>query len=133
MRKIFKHFIVNTFVLYLVSTSVEGIHFEGGLYTLLLAGVGLTVASFVVKPVINLFLLPINLVTFNLFKWISSAIALYLVTLVVQGFQISRFIFAGFPNKWFSIPSLDVGGALAFVAFSLLISLMSSLIYWLVK
>ena len=133
MKRIFKHFVINTFVLYLVSTSVEGLHFENGITTLIMAGVGLTVASYVAKPIINLLLLPINLVTFNLFKWLSSAIALYLVTLVVQGFKISSFIYAGFANKWFSIPSLSVSGVFAYVAFSFLISILSSFIYWLMK
>ncbi len=133
MKRIFKHFVINTFVLYLVSNAVEGLHFENGVSTLLMAGVGLTVASYVARPVINLLLLPINLVTFNLFKWLSSAIALYLVTLVVQGFKISTFIYAGFSNKWFSLPSLNVSGVLAYIAFSFLISILSSFIYWLMK
>ena len=133
MKRIFKHFIINTLVLYLVSKSVEGLHFESGFITIIMAGIGLTVAGYVAKPVINLLLLPINLVTFNLFRWLSSAIALYLVTLVVQGFNISNFVYGGFSSKWFSIPSMDLGGVLAYVAFSFLISIISSLIYWLMK
>lgn len=133
MKRIFKHFVINTFVLYLVSLFVEGLHFENGISTVIMAGIGLTIAGYVAKPVINLLLLPINLVTFNLFRWISSAIALYLVTLVVRGFKISNFVYGGFSNQWFSIPSLDVGGALAIIAFSFLISILSSFIYWLMK
>lgn len=131
MKKIIRHYVINTFLLYAVSQLASGLQFERGFETIVLAGVGLTVASLLVKPIINLLLLPINLITFNLFKWVSSAIALYLVTLVVPGFKITEFAFPGLTSSWLDLPALTVGGFMAYVAFSFIFSLFASFIYWL--
>jgi uncharacterized membrane protein YvlD (DUF360 family) len=133
MKKIFRHFAIDTLTLYTVSLFTTGLVFEKGLTTILLAGAGLTVASLLARPVINLLLLPINLITFNLFKWVSSAIALYLVTLVVPGFKIIHFYFAGMTSSLFSIPPFSLGGILSYAAFAFIISFITSSIYWIVK
>lgn len=124
---------VDTFTLFAISRIASGLVFEKGLETLVLAGVGLTLASLLAKPVINLLLLPINLVTFNLFKWISSAIALYLVTLLVPGFKIIGFSFSGLTSNLINIPAIELSGALAIIAFSFMLSLITSFIYWIIS
>ncbi len=133
MKGILRHYIIDTFCLYIISTFVSGIIFENGIPSLLLAGVGLTVATLLIKPIINVLLIPLNLITFGLFKWVSSAIALFLVTLVVPGFKIVGFAFTGFSSKWFDIPSINIHGLLAFVLFSFLFSFIASFFHWLTK
>ena len=128
MKKILRFFVVDTLSLYIIANSTTGIILQNGLFTLLLAGLGLSLASVVVRPIINILLLPINLITFNLFKWASSAIALYIVTLVVPGFY-----FAGFSGKWFDIPTIALSGFLAFVAISFILSFLSAIISLLIK
>jgi putative membrane protein len=130
MRKILKHFIINTTSLYLISQSVAGIVFAGGIQTLFLTGAVLTAATLVVKPIINVLLIPINLLTYGLFRWVAYAITLYLVTVVVPEFKILFFNFSGFDSYWFSIPAIDLTGLLAFLAFSFLLAVFSSIVYW---
>jgi len=132
MKRIFKHYIIATLSLYFVSSLASGIIFDKGIESLLLAGAGLTVAYLLVKPIINLLLLPINLVTFGLFRWVSSALALYLVILVVPGFKIIGFSFAGYITKWISLPNFTFHGILAIIAFSFLLSLFTSFLTWLI-
>jgi putative membrane protein len=133
MKTIIRHYAIDTFTLYLVSTIASGIIFQNGLQTLFLAGVGLMIASLLIKPIINVLLLPINLVTFGVFKWLSSAIALYLVTMVIPGLKIERFYYPGLVTAWIDIPQITFEGLMAFVAFSLLISFITSFFHWLVK
>lgn len=133
MRRILKHYLSDTFALYLASQIASGMVFDKGYETLLLAGIALTIASLLAKPIINLLLLPLNLITFGLFKWVSSAVALYLVTLVVPGFRIIQFSFSGITTKFFDIPSIDLNGILAYIAFSFLLSLIISAFYWILK
>lgn len=133
MKRILRHFTIDTVSLYLASSVASGLIFEKGIETILMAGLGLTVASLIAKPIINVLMLPINLISFGLFRWVSSAIALYLVTLVVNGFQIVKFHFGGFSSVWFDIPTFTFEGIVAIVSFSLLLSLIASFIYWLVK
>lgn len=131
--KILKYFVIDTVTLYIVSLNIRGMSFDGGVKTLLLAGVVLAIAQFLIKPLINLLLLPINLLTFGLFKWVSYAVTLYLVTLLVSGFKITEFYFSGLSSYWFSLPVISLSGIFAFVAFSFLISTVSSIISWIMK
>jgi putative membrane protein len=133
MKTILKHFIINTASLYLVSLVVSGIIFAEGTYSVLLAGIVLTLTTMIIKPIINILLLPINLVTFGLFRWVGFAITLYLVTLIVPGFKLLDFVFKGFSTYWFSIPAVSLSGILAFIAFSFIISLIASIGYWIFK
>ena len=133
MRTIIKHFLIDTIALYLISQAVGGIVFAEGLYTVALAGFVLMLATMVVRPIINVLLLPINLITFGLFKWVTYAITLYIVTLVVPGFHLGQFMFSGFTSYWFSIPAITLSGILAFIAFSFTISMVSSMFNWIFK
>jgi len=107
VKTILKHFIINTVSLYLVSLVISGIVFAEGTYSVLLAGIVLTLTTIVIKPIINILLLPINLVTFGLFRWLGFAITLYLVTLIVPGFKLLDFAFKGISSYWFTIPPLS--------------------------
>ena len=133
MKTIFKHFVIDVISLYLVSLYVNGLVFEKGITTILMAGAVLAITTMLVRPVINLLLLPINLITFGFFKWIGHAVSLYIVTLAVPGFKILDFAFSGISTFWFVIPTVSLSGTLAFIAFSFLISITSSLIYWVFK
>ena len=133
MKKLIKYFVIDTVSLYLISQSVSGMVFEDGIRSLLLAGLVLMLTSFLVKPIINVLLLPINLLTFGLFRWISSAITIFLVTLVVPGFKIYNFYFSGFSSQWFDIPSVSLINPFSYVAFSFLLTFVTSIIYWLTK
>lgn len=133
MKSILKIYITSTLSLYLAGVVFGGIQLSKGTNSILLAGVGLSLFSLLVKPLINLLLLPLNLITFGLFRWVSSAIALYLVTLVIPGFKIINFYFAGLTSKWIDIPSIHLSGILAVIAFSLVISVISSILHWLIS
>jgi putative membrane protein len=133
MKRILRHFVVGVVSLYLASNLASGLIFDKGVETILLAGIGLTIAELILKPVINLLMLPLNLITFGLFRWVSSAVALYIVTLVVPGFKIAEFYFGGFSSVWIDIPVISFSGSIALIAFSFLLSLIASLIYWLTK
>ncbi|MCL4419245.1 phage holin family protein, partial [Patescibacteria group bacterium] len=116
-----------------VSMAVSGIVFAEGTYSLLLAGAVLTLTTLIIRPIINILLLPINLITFGLFRWVGYAVTLYLVTLIVPGFKLLNFAFRGYSSYWFNIPAISLTGVLSFIAFSFLISLVASLGYWILK
>lgn len=133
MKGFIRHYAIDTFSLYLASLAARGLVFEKGLETLLLTGLGLALVSILAKPIINILLLPINLVTFGLFKWVSAAIAIYLVTLIIPGFKVSTFFFPGLTTKWFELPSISLPGFFSYIGFSFLLSVASSTLYWLSK
>lgn len=133
MRTLLKRFIIDTVSLFVIAQSVSGIVFENGLYTLLLTGLILMLTTMIIKPVLNILLLPLNLVTFGLFKWVAYAISFYLVTLLVPGFKLLDFVYKGYSSNLFSIPSISLTGTLSFLAFAFLVSFISSIMYWIFK
>ena len=133
IRNALKHFIINSVAIYLVSIAISGMVFADGVNTIILTGTALAVTSLIIKPVINILLLPLNLVTFGFFRWVGYAVALYIVTLLVPGFKIAGFAFNGLSTYWISIPAVSLQGILAFVAFSFALALTSSVIGWLLK
>ncbi len=133
MKRILRHFIIDTFCLYLITKVAGGIQLGNGFYTLIAAGAAITVVSLFAKPVINILLLPLNLITFGLFRWVASSIVLYITSLIVPAFNILYFHFPGITSRWIDIPKLEFGGILAYIGFSFILSLLSSFIYWLIK
>lgn len=134
MKKLFKTFVIEAAVLYLVSLSSEGLVFSQGIRSILLTAGALTVATYLVRPIITILLLPLNLITFGLFKWVSHAIVLFLVDLVLDEFSVVGFRFLGFFSDWISIPTITLPqGALAYIGFSLLLALGTGLLHWIIK
>jgi uncharacterized membrane protein YvlD (DUF360 family) len=133
MKRIIRNYFIVSASLYFVNQVAEGLVFEKGAETFFITTAVLTAAMMFGKPVINLLLLPLNLITFGLFRWVSSAVALYVVTLIIKEFKIGNFYFSGFSTKWLDIPELKFKGFLAFIAFSFFLSLFSSFLHWVRK
>lgn len=133
LKKVLRTFLLETLALYIASGIAYGIVYEHGAETLIFAGIALTFSSIIVKPIINLLLLPINLITFNLFKWVGSAIALYLVTIVVPGFRVVSFNYSGLTSTFIDLPSIDLTGAAAIIAFSFIIAIFTGVINWIIS
>lgn len=133
IKKIARIFTVEAISLYVTTQLVEGVHFRGGVETFFWAVSALSITTYLIRPIINLLLLPLNLVTFGFFRWISSVLALYLVTLTVKGFYIDRFFFPGYVSYLLNIPQVDLNGFLALVAYSLSLLIISSILNWVFK
>src|SRR5581483_2758663 len=95
MKRIVRIFIIEGVTLYLVSLVTNGLVFKNGISSLVLTSIGLTIATLFVKPIINLLLLPLNLLTFGFFRFLTNAITLFLVDLVLTDFTINEFFFKG--------------------------------------
>lgn len=132
MKALLRSFVITTVSLWIVSQiAVGGINFGEGTSTLLLAGLALGIVNLLVSPLINLLLLPLNLITLGTMRWITNVITLYLTTLIVPGFSITGFTFPGFSDFGFVIPTVTLGGLSAFIVISILLSFISHFLFWL--
>jgi putative membrane protein len=127
IRSLFHHLIV----IYLVVRFYPGIRFDGTLKTLLITAFVLTVLTHFVKPLIKLFLLPINILTLNLFGWVANVITLFLATILVSGFDVKPFFFPGINYAGFVVPSTGVSLLFSLVFASLYVSTISAFLKWL--
>ena len=133
IKKYLRLFLINAVSLWLISQIIAGIPLKGGLETVATAGLVLTLVNLAVRPLINLLLLPINLITLGTFRWLVNVLVLYLVTAIVPQFQISGFAFAGGSWQGFIIPPLLLGRFWGFVLISFLLSLVTGFLIWLTE
>jgi len=96
MRWLLRSLITTGLSLYLVSLILPGFTLSGGLTRLAVTAVILTLATKLIKPLINLVMLPINLMTLGLFRWVTHAFTLYLVAWLSPDLTITGFTF----NQW---------------------------------
>jgi uncharacterized membrane protein YvlD (DUF360 family) len=89
MKKIVNIFAIEVASLFIATQIASGIVFQNGLEGLFVAGVALAIAAYFVRPVVNILLLPLNLVTLGLFKFIGHAVTLFIVDLALNQFLIA--------------------------------------------
>lgn len=133
MRRILRSILINAASIWLVSLAATGIVLERGFETLLVAAFALGIINLLIKPIINILLLPINLITLGTFRWLVNVAALYLVTLIVPDFKIIPFEFSGLSFRGIIIPAFSLNLILSFIVITFLISLISGFLYWLLK
>lgn len=133
MKTILRSIFINSLVLYLAILMFDGLVFDGTLKTLVIAAVTLTLLNKIVKPIIKLFLLPINVLTLGFFGWVANVVTLFILTRAVRGIGITGFYFPGFDISGFVAPSFNVSVLASFVLTSLIISLTHTLIVWLLR
>lgn len=133
MKAFLRAILVNLLVIYLVDAVYPGFSILHNAKTLITAAVIWLLLNKIVKPVIKLLLLPINLITLNLFSWTVSLITLFLLPLIVEGINISPYYFPGFSYQGFSVPAFHLNLFLSYVAASTFLSIFHNIIIWLIK
>ena len=131
MKYLLRLIILNSVSLYAVSSIFSGLVFTSSLSQLLIAGTVFTLINLLIKPIIKLFLLPINLVTLGLFRWISNVIVLFILIRIISSLTIASFISSPVSYAGFIIPSIHLSIALSLIISSFLLSLVYNLLDWL--
>lgn len=134
LRLLLRSIAINLASIYLAAQILSGvITYIGGYQTLLLASLAIALVNLFVRPVINLLLLPIHLVTLGVFRWIANLVTLYLVTLMVPNLQIHAFTFPGLDLKYVIIPPMHFTAFGAFVVATITLTFTFHFIYWLLQ
>ncbi len=133
MKSVLRRIIYYSVALFITAQALEGVTVNGGLGEYLIGGIVLTILFFLVKPILNIITLPLNIITFGLFSFLTNAIILYLLTVVVPNISINAFTHRGFSFLGFVTPKLQVNGFFAFIAASVTLSLIVGFLKWLIK
>jgi uncharacterized membrane protein YvlD (DUF360 family) len=133
MKIFLRHVLINLLVLYLTDLFYPGFSILHDFKTLLSAAVIWLLLNKIVKPVIKLLLLPINLITLNLFSWAISLLTLFLLKLLVGGINIESYSFPGANFEGFVIPAMFIGVFLSYLITSTLLNTFHSFIFWLIR
>ncbi len=129
-----KTFLRNIFIaflsLFLIAKICGAINFSENYLVLLWAAFFLTLLNLIVKPILNLLLMPINLLTLGAFRWVINVIVLFMVTIIVTDFKIVGFNFPGYSIGGFVIPNLSFPLFWALILVSFLQEIIKSAISW---
>ena len=80
--------LINSVGLLLAAYLVPGIHYQGGVLLLLLAGLVMGLINLLVKPVAMLLSLPLIVLTLGLFYLVVNGLMLYLAAALVPGLTV---------------------------------------------
>lgn len=131
MKFFLRRLTVNCMAILILTKGYAGLKIIGGLKTVLLAGLVITLINLIIRPLLKLIFLPINLLTLGLFRWIINVVCLFLLTTFVSSVKLSGFQFAGFSGWGIVIPSMEVSFFISLVICSFLLSFSVSFFKWL--
>lgn len=128
MRKLIVKILGTAASFYVASYFLAGFKIDPTWSAYLIASVVFVIFNFLLSPIIKLLLLPINLLTLGLFRWLTGVLVLYLFDLLYDGIRIVSFIYPGYTSAFISLPSGPLALFWVLVLASLLMSLTYSLI-----
>lgn len=115
MKKILRNWFINLIALRILAEIIVSVEFGEGLKTLALATLVLTLFELFVKPLLKFLLLPINLLTLGLLRWIVNVIGLYTASFLVTSFTISPYYFPGITRGELVIPPVQLSPLLSYI------------------
>ncbi len=133
MRTVLRSIVFYSFSLFALTQTFSGVRITGGAETYLLGGIALSLIFLLIKPILNILMVPLNIVTLGTFSFFTNVIILYLLTIFVPKIKVSSFIFQGISYSGFSVPRTDVNQLLAFIVSGLALSAIITFLTWLIK
>ncbi|OGD81587.1 hypothetical protein A2572_04355 [Candidatus Collierbacteria bacterium RIFOXYD1_FULL_40_9] len=133
MKIFLRHIFVNFVAFYLLGVSYPGLQVDLNTKTLLTASIIWFLLNKIIKPIIKLLLLPINLITLNLFTWLIGLITLFLLQIFADGISVKSFQFQGLDFYGFIIPAFFVNLFFSYIITSVLLNWIHSAIFWLFR
>lgn len=134
LRLALRSLAINMAGIYIAAQILSGVvSYVGGAKTLFLAAVAIAVINLFIRPVVNLLLLPINLVTLGLFRWLGNVVTLYLVTVLVPNLQIHSYVSPQINFTYVIIPPIHFSAFGSFLLTTFIFTAVFHFIYWLLQ
>lgn len=128
MRKLVISILATAASFYTAQYFLSGVQIESTWSAYFFASIIFVIFNFVLSPIIKILLLPINLLTLGLLRWISNVLVLYLFDLVYDGINISGFSYQGMSSSVVALPATYLSLFWVLVLASFIMSLTYSLI-----
>lgn len=133
MKKILRNTIFNAFALFLTSLALQGVKITGGVWSFVIAGFVLSLLFFILRPIFTALTFPLRFLTFGAIAVLINALILYILIVIYPNMKISEFTFQGASFAGFIVPKVHLNAFFAFLAASLLISGIMSILSWITE
>ena len=130
MREIIRRSCVAALSLFLVSLFLSGLVVRGGFPSFIYAGILLAIFSVILDPVIKVVTLPFNILTLGLLSFLTTFVALFILTLFYHSVSVYPFAINSFSILGLRVGHIAVGGILSYVVISATIYILSKVLDW---
>lgn len=131
MRQILKNVFLNSFSVFIVSVIFSGLKVKGGFDTYIIAGAILAFLSTILDPIVKFLTLPFNILTLGLLSFITTLVALFILTLVFPNIGVTSFTLHAFSFMGVQIKEIYVASFLSFIVISATMYFLNKIINWL--
>lgn len=128
MRSFLRDGLLHTFSLYITAAFYPGLIIPALFTSLLWVGFIFTLINYFVKPIIKLFLLPLNLLTLGLFRWVANVVILLILTQINPSVRLVSMTTSALTYSGFAIPPLTLTLIISYILASLILSLVYNLL-----
>jgi len=105
MRSLLVKIIATMVSFYATQALIAGFRIDLNWKSYLISAIIFLLFNMLVSPIIKLLLLPINLLTLGLFRWLTQVLIIYLFDVLYTGITISSYYFSGYSNGLFALPA----------------------------
>lgn len=133
MKTIARAIFIYTLSLHLLTYIIPGIQIKGGLFTLIIGGIALSLMFLIIKPILNFITLPVNIITLGLFSIFTNVFIIYILTVFISGISIIPFTYPKAEIFGFGTPLITLNTFFAYIFTAFMLSLIDSFFSWLVK
>lgn len=133
MKAYLQSFLISALSFIAATFLLNGLNYGHNLETLAKAAAIFSVLEVFVRPIIKILLMPFNFLTMGLLSGIGGLVIIWLMSLVVPGFSLSETIFPGFSIYGMGISSYHVSAIFTAILAAFVISIISSILYWITK
>ncbi len=123
LKAFLKKLFITLFSFYLASLILSGVLVFTGVRAFIIGVVFISLANIILRPLINLIMLPFTIITFGILRWLANLVVIYLLDALVPGVDIFGFVW---PH-----PPLVFSYLSALLLCTLVISLLYAFFNWL--
>ena len=126
IKGLIRALLINSVGLFLASQLISGFHLSYGIHSIFIVAVAFTAIHIFVKPLLNLFLGPINLLTLGLVSLAIDTAILYSLSVFLPQISFSNWQFIGVSSSGIVIPPYNFNPIGSTIISAILINLVRS-------
>ena len=133
MKTLLRAYLVNILAFLFAWQYFPTVVLEGGFEDLLLAALALTILNKFLKPVLKLVLIPVNMITFGLLRWVTAVLVFYITTEIITGLKVIPWEFPGIATDFIIFPKYLIAFPLDYIVSALFVVILTRIFTWVFK
>jgi len=133
MKKILKYTLLFSFAIVTQNLFWQNLQFNQNVTTIVKVGLILSLFEIILKPIIKFLMLPINFLTFGLFRLVIITLGFYLAIFILSDFQINPIATNSQNIFGLTVPPINLQGFPVFLVTAISANILVSIFKFIVK